>query len=47
MLHLPTTAARPTEVGATGHGADRAMDALQYGLAILAIVGAMLLGSIR
>ena len=47
MLHLPTSVARPTEIRTTGRGADRAMDVLQYGLAVLAIAGALLLGSLR
>jgi hypothetical protein len=47
MLHLPTSVNRLTEIRTTGHGADRAMDVLQYGLAVLAIAGAVLLGSVR
>ena len=47
MLHLPTSVTRLTEIRTTGRGADRAMDILQYGLAILALAGALLLGSFR
>jgi hypothetical protein len=47
MLHLPTPVSRLTEIRTTGRGADRAMDILQYGLAILALAGALLLGSFR
>ena len=46
MLHLPTPVTRLTEIRTTG-GTDRAMDILQYGLAILALAGALLLGSFR
>ncbi len=47
MLHLPTSAVRRAEIRTTGRGADRAMDVLQYGIAALAIAGALLLGSLR
>jgi hypothetical protein len=47
MLHLPSLAARPTEVQAARRRADRAMDLLQYGLALIAVVAAVLLGSFR
>jgi len=47
MLHLPTSVNRLTEIRATGRTADRAMDVLQYGLAAMAIAGALLLGSLR
>jgi len=47
MLHLPSSVTRLTEIRAEGRSADRAMDVLQYGLAALAIAGAVLLGSLR
>lgn len=47
MLHLPTASARPTDIESPRRGADRAMNLLQYGLAMLAIIGAVLLGSLR
>jgi hypothetical protein len=47
MLDVPTSAQPVTEIRASGRVADRAMDILQYGLAILAIVGALLLGTVR
>ena len=47
MLHLPTAARRPTDITAPERRADRAMNVLQYGLAILAVAGALLLGSLR
>ena len=47
MLHLPTSVDRLTEIRTAGRSADRAMEVLQYGLAVLAIAGAVLLGSLR
>ena len=47
MLHLPTAVRRPTDITAPEPRADRAMTVLQYGLAFLAVVGALLLGSLR
>ena len=47
MLHLPTSVSRLTEIRTTGRTADRAMDVLQYGLAAMALAGAVLLGSLR
>jgi len=47
MLHLPTSADRPTEIRDAGRRADRAMDLLQYGLALLAVAAAVVLGSVR
>jgi hypothetical protein len=46
MLRQPFSAARPT-VLVRGRRADRAMSVLQYGIALLAIGAAVLLGSIR
>lgn len=47
MLRQPFSAARPTEIRVSGRRADRAMSILQYGMALLALGAAILLGSIR
>ena len=47
MLHLPFPAIRPAGIRLGGRRADRAMSVLQYGMALVAIGAAVLLGSIR
>lgn len=47
MLRQPLSATRPAEIHVRGRRADRAMSVLQYGMALLAIGAAILLGSIR
>ena len=47
MLHLPTSAEHPAEIRDRGRRSDRAMDLLQYGLALLAVAAAIVLGAVR
>ena len=47
MFRPLTSVGRPTAIRPARRDADRAMDILQYGIAILAIAGALVLGSLR
>ncbi len=47
MLHLPTSSARPSDSAVTGRRPDRAMDVLQYGVALFVILVAAFLGLVR
>ncbi|MFL5642925.1 MAG: hypothetical protein ACJ77V_12850 [Chloroflexota bacterium] len=47
MLRPLTSVGRPTVIRPDRPATDRAMDILQYGMALLAIAGALVLGSLR
>jgi hypothetical protein len=47
MLRPLTSGGRPTATPTDRPVPDRAMDILQYGMALLALAGAIVLGSLR